>query len=413
MRDAFSIAFVAAILFSLVAVPRLVSAEAPETATVSRFLFTSQGKTGLVEGDQVRYLDFQAPDQVTWQPGGLFKDGRRMIVLSMEQRRDGPGKPFEIYYTQTPTHLWMYDLVSGELKEIGAEHRLATFVTPQLLLKDEARMLVQVVRGTVGQTYRVRLDGSDPREFTKAGEGLPYGLSLSPAGQRVAYHLASPEGYQIWNSNNEGGDRIKVAASPEHLYFGTSWSPDGQWILYVDCHYQQDPGHDWADVCIGRADGSAHRVLTTGQSMWFAATYGNPETRGGGSNVPAWTHDGKILFPRRTPGAKVAWEYQPNRPDTDHFNRDFKPELAQGGAEICRLDPATGTVEVLTHSDPAVWDFRASESPDGKEIVFCRAAVGEAPAIWVMNRDGSNARQITRGIDGRGADHPRWLPSSK
>ncbi|MDZ4783684.1 MAG: serine/threonine protein kinase [Planctomycetia bacterium] len=401
-------AFVAAIAFAPAAVSRCFAAETP--ATTSRFLFTSQGKTGHVEADQVRYLDFQAPDQVTWQPGGMFKDGRRIVVLSMEQRRDGPGKPFEVYYTQTPTHLWTYDLISGDLQEIGAEHRLATFVTPQLLLKDEERMLVQVVRGTVGQTYSVRLDGSDPREFTKAGEGLPYGLSLSPDGQRVAYHLASPEGYQVWNSDVEGGDRIKVAASPAHLYFGTCWSPDGQWILYVDCHYQQDPGHDWADVCIGRADGSEHRVLTSDQAMWFAATYGSPETRGGGSNVPSWTHDGKILFPRRTPGARVAWEYQPDRPDTDHFNRDYKPESAQGGTEICLLDPVSGKVESLTPSEPSVWDFRAGESPDGKEIVFCRAAVGEAPAIWVMNRDGSNARLITRGIDDHGADHPRWLP---
>ena len=78
--------------------------------------------------------------------------------------------------------------------------------------------------------------------------------------------------------------------------------------------------------------------------MWFAATYGDPKTRGGGSNVPAWTRDGSILFPRRLPGSKVPWEYQPQRPDVDHFNRDFKPELARGGTEICRLDPRDGRV---------------------------------------------------------------------
>ena len=170
---------------------------------------------------------------------------------------------------------------------------------------------------------------------------------------------------------------------------------------------------DWADVCIGRADGSQHRVLTSGQGMWFAATYGNPDTRGGGSNLPAWTHDGCILFPRRLPGAKVAWEYQPQRPDTDHFNRDFKPELARGGTEICRLDPRDGTVTALTKSDPAVWDFRASESSDGKQIVFCRVATGGVPAVWVMDADGKNPHLVTRGLDDRGADHPRWLPRQK
>ena len=49
-----------------------------------------------------------------------------------------------------------------------------------------------------------------------------------------------------------------------------------------------------------------HRVLTEGQPMWFAATYGDTSSRGGGSNLPAWTHDGHILYPRRTPGARIA-----------------------------------------------------------------------------------------------------------
>jgi TolB protein len=143
--------------------------------------------------------------------------------------------------------------------------------------------------------------------------------------------------------------------------------------------------------------------------MWFAATYGNPETRGGGSNLPAWTHDGKILFPRRHPDSKVAWEYQPNRPDTDHFNRDFKPDLARGGTEICRLDPSDGSCEPLTRNDPGTWDFRAVESPDGQWIAFCRAATGEPPALWVMQSNGTNPRQLTHGHQNQGADHPAWL----
>ncbi|HEX3727725.1 MAG TPA: hypothetical protein VHV08_15830, partial [Pirellulales bacterium] len=262
----------------------------------------------------------------------------------------------------------------------------------------------------VGQIYSVRLDGSDPHEFTRAGEGLPYGLSLSPDGKRVAFHLASPEGYQVWTSDADGANRVRVAAASEHLYFGTAWSPDGRWIVYVDCHYHSDPGHNWADVCVGRSDGGEHRVVTSGQAMWFAATYGDPKTRGGGSNVPAWTPDGAILFPRRLEGSKVPWEYRAGQPDLDHFNRDFKPELARGGTEICRLDPASGRIDALTHSEPAVWDFRASASADGKQIVFCRAATGAAPAIWVMDVDGKNAHPVTQGIDDRGADHPRWLP---
>jgi Tol biopolymer transport system component len=375
-----------------------------------RLFFTSQGKTALVnaDGSGLKYFNFDKPGQASWQPGETFPDGRRVIFLSMEPRRDGPGRPFEEYYTQTPTHLWIYDLESGSLDEICAKDRLAPFVTPALLLGDD-RILVQAVRNKVGQIFSVRLDGTDAREFTRAGEGLPYGLALSPDGRRVSFHLASPQGYQVWTSETDGKNRVRIAAQPGHLYFGTSWSPDGRSILYVDCHSGQDPGHDWADVCIGRADGSEHRVLTSGQSMWFAATYGDPKTRGGGSNVPAWTRDGSILFPRRLPGSKVPWEFQQQRADLDHFNRDYKPEVARGGTEICKLNVRDGRITVLTQSDPPVWDFRASESPDGKFVAFCRAKTGEAPAIWVMDADGNNPRKITRGIDDRGADHPRWF----
>jgi TolB protein len=361
------------------------------------------------DGTGLRYLQLDKPSQATWQPAGAFTDGRRILLLSMEPRRDGPGRPFGEFYTQTPTHIWIHDLETGSLEEICTKDRLAPFYTPALLIDQSDRLLVQVVLGNVGQILSMRLDGSDPREFTRKGEGLPYGLSLSPDGKRVAFHLASPQGYQVFTSDTDGSNRVCVAARPGHLYFGTSWSPDGRWILFVDCLADNDPGHDWADVCIGRPDGSEHRVLTSGQSMWFAATYGDAKTRGGGSNVPAWTRDGCILFPRPLPGSKVPWEFQPHRQDVDHFNRDFKPELARGGTELVRLDPLNGRLSVLARNDPPVWDFRASDSSDGKHVAFCRAKTGEAPAIWVMKADGKEPRFITRGIDDLGADHPRWL----
>ena len=149
--------------------------------------------------------------------------------------------------------------------------------------------------------------------------------------------------------------------------------------MFQDCLFKNDPGHEASDICVARPDGSEFRVLTHGQPQWFGATYGNPEHRAGGSNMPMWTKDGAILFSRLLPGARVPWEYQANRPDTDHFNRDWKPELARGGTEICRLNPKDGSVARLTRSEPPVWDFRASESPSGRQIAFCRCAVGGLP----------------------------------
>ncbi len=383
------------------------------TARAGRFFFTSQGKTAVMnaDGTGLRYFEFHQPDQATWQPGPFLSDGRRVVFLSMEARRDGPGRPFAEYYSQTPTHLWLYDLDRETLTEIATRDRLAVFYTPALIINDE-RMLVQVVRNKVGQIFSINLDGSDPREFTHANEGMPYGLSLSPDQRRVAFHLATPGGYQIWTSDADGANRVRVAAHPDHLYFGTSWSPDGQWILYQDCQYKTDRGHDWSDICIGRPDGSEHRVLTNGRAQWFGATYGPREHHAGGSNMPSWTRDGCILFSKKLPDSKVPWEFQSNRPDQDHFNRDFKPELARGGTEICRLNPRDGSMTPLTHSEPPVWDLRASESSDGRQIIFCRAATGGVANIWIMDSDGRRPRLLTRGLEDKGADFPSWLPTA-
>ncbi|MFV2065581.1 MAG: hypothetical protein ACC645_01275 [Pirellulales bacterium] len=387
------------------------SSAAGNQAAAASLIFTSAGKTAIVsaDGTGLRWLEFDVPDQATWQVTGFFSDGR-FLLLSMEPRRDGPGRSFHEYYTQTPTHLWRYDAKTKRLEELATQERMAPFYTPMQLIGDD-RIIVQVVKDRVGQAYNMKLDGTDAREFTRAGEGLPYGLSLSPDRRRVALHLASPAGYQVWTSDLDGRNRVRVAAHGDHLYFGTSWSPDGQWIVFHDCHFKKDPGHDWSDLCVGRPDGSENRLLTQGQSQWFAATYGPPNARGGGSNLPVWTPDGQLVFSRRLPRSKVPWQYQSQRADVDHFNRDYKPGAARGGTEIWRCDPRTGTTTRLTHSDPPVWDFLATVSPDGRQIAFCRAATGQVPALWIMNADGTDGRQIATGRDGQGADHPRWIPA--
>ncbi|MFT3702102.1 MAG: hypothetical protein QM802_07020 [Agriterribacter sp.] len=376
-----------------------------------QFFFTSQGKTAVIniDGSGLRFLDFNQPGQVTWQPAGFFPGGQKILLLSMEERRDGPGKPFSEYYTQTPTHIWSYDMTDGKLTELATRNRMAVFYTPALLLAND-RMLVQVSKNKTTQIFNMRLDGSDAIAFTQPEDGVPYGLSMRPDGKKVAFHIAGPAGYEIFVSDTDGRNRLKIMGKPDHLYFGTSWSPDGKWILYVDCHQTVDPGHDWADVCISSADGKEHRILTKDQAMWFASSYGNDTQHGNGSNVPAWTTDGKVIFPCRLPGSKVPWEYNAGKTDTDHFNRTYKPALAKGSVSICSIDIDTLAIKSLTNPGDGYWDFRASQSPDGKHIVFCRVKTGAMPSIWLMHSDGSEAKKITDGYNGLGADHPRWMP---
>ncbi len=74
------------------------------SASPMRFFFSTAGRTAMMDaaGADLQVLDFREPNQVTWQPAGFFPDGRRILLLSMEARRDGPGRPFAEYYTRPP-----------------------------------------------------------------------------------------------------------------------------------------------------------------------------------------------------------------------------------------------------------------------------------------------------------------------
>ncbi|MFP6584616.1 MAG: serine/threonine protein kinase [Candidatus Hydrogenedentota bacterium] len=297
---------VASPLVALAGCNTLNSSSLKMSLSQKRFFFTSQGKTAMMNGDGSGscYLEFDAPGQATWQPGAFFPDGR-VLILSMEPRRDGPGKPFDEYYHTTPTHIWIHDLDTGSLDEIATKERLAPFITPQLLLAD-GRMMIQVVRDKVPQSFSINLDGSDPRPFTQPGEGMPYGLNMSPDGKRVAYHLAASSGYEIRVSDVDGSNKTLITKRRGHVFFGPRWSPDGEWIIFQDNHHWEDPGHDWADLVMSRPDGPVLQHLTEGQTLWFGSSYGSPGNHGRGSNVPVWSKDGSILMSRRLPDSKVA-----------------------------------------------------------------------------------------------------------
>ena len=342
----------------------------------------------------------------SWGWGPVFEDRRRMILSSYE-----PGKAWE---GNVRVHLWIYDLDEDRLlEEIALRNRPAPFMGCTHILPGEDRLVTNPIIDGKQRIWTMDLDGSDPQEITGAGDGFVYCVQISPDGRRFAYHstmLADRDSYCIFVSDLDGGSRLEVAAAQGHLYFGPMWSPDGAWLIYQDCHYPDDPGHDWADLCLGSPDGRANRKVTTGQRQWFATSYGNPETRGGGSNIAQWTPDGsRVTYTRAEPGSRTAWPYQAQRPDTDHFNRDYYPEEARGGTAICLLDPFTGEETGFIPYEPRVWNFRSAWSPDGSLFAFCRAEVGSPSGIWLVDADGSNARMVTDGYEHLGADHPVWV----
>ena len=118
-----------------------------------------------------------------------------------------------------------------------------------------------------------------------------------------------------------------------------------------------------------------------------------------------------IVVNRRLEGSRPPWEFQAQRPDTDHFNRDYHPERAHGGTQICLLHPTTSELTELTKPSEGEWNWGGRFTKEGRQLLFHRARVGETPAIWIMNVNGSGQRLLTRGEDSRGAIFSRWMPA--
>ncbi|MCC6536821.1 MAG: PD40 domain-containing protein, partial [Bryobacterales bacterium] len=233
--------------------------------------------------------------------------------------------------------------------------------------------------------------------------------SLSPDGARFAFH----SNYRIHICRLDGAEQRELAAERGVIYFGSSWSPDGEWVLFQACDGRQDPAHDWSRIGIAGAAGKASGVrwLTAPATAWFGASYGEPGNPGGGSNQPQWApgRPARVLFVRQISGSVTPWAYAAGRRDTDHFNRDYRPDAARGGTHLASVEVATGKESYLTPPRDGVWDFRPACSPDGRRVCFLRAPVGQAPELWVADARGGRPRALTRGVRGAGCEHPAWV----
>jgi uncharacterized protein (TIGR01244 family) len=95
----------------------------------------------------------------------------------------------------------------------------------------------------------------------------------------------------------------------------------------------------------------------------------------GSPQWPSWTPDGKTLTVQ-------AGIYNQRRPETNT-------------AHIWRVDVASGAATRLAAHDRPYLDETPSYFPDGKRLAFQSDRTGRME-VWVMNADGTGARQITK-----------------
>jgi Tol biopolymer transport system component len=112
--------------------------------------------------------------------------------------------------------------------------------------------------GDVGTLYVVGTDGADLREITPPSSVQAFTFaSWSPDGDWIVF-IGADGGLMLVHPDGTGLHRIALAASIDDATGGATWSPDGEWIAFA----ARSGGADDPDLYLVRLDGTDLRQVT-------------------------------------------------------------------------------------------------------------------------------------------------------
>jgi eukaryotic-like serine/threonine-protein kinase len=178
-----------------------------------------------------------------------------------------------------------------------------------------------------------------------------------------------------------------------------AFSPDGRRLAYFSCDNCCWSGCDAMSLELNSdftAAGEPRRLTSLGNQMEGAT----------------WARDGRTLvFASVVNGFKYLWRVDadgrlpPERlevaglgaraPAIGHDRDQLVFSRSKQNEDIYRLGSAGDHRPIETSSFSERWPVF---SPDGRNVAYCSARSGEALDIWVARSDGSNSRQLSRGL---------------
>lgn len=231
--------------------------------------------------------------------------------------------------------------------------------------------------------FLIDTNGTNKRQIVSGYCGSP---DFSPDGNWITFH--SGQIYKI----KINGDSLTQLTNTGRNYF-PSWSPDGEWIAY-DSDYLDPTG----SIVIWKVkpDTSIRRDISQhGTGEWRKA---------------CWLPDGKFLVHERYVGVGeteiVIMDSSGHNPYrlTNNNNWDWYPRYSPDGQKIIftqqhenSLNFQLFTINSNGTELTQITDtqgYSADYSPDGQKIVYCDSSPGNG-RLWIMNKDGTNKKQLT------------------
>lgn len=277
-----------------------------------------------LEGGEPKRLTFD--DRLilghAWTP-----DGRRIIFSS---NRAGNRR------------LWQIPAAGGEAEWLAS---LATYDPVGPVIAGARRHLAYVEWFMDYNVWRSTLGdgGGEPATPVVTSTRWDRHPSFSPDGSRLAFTSNRSGSNQLWTSDADGANPVRITAFDDAYVSTPRWSPDGRSLAF-----EVRIGAD-ADVYTIEAAGGLPRQVT------FEAS---------DDRAPSWSRDGRWIY------------FGSNR---------------SGRWQVWRRSLADGVVEQVTRGG----GLAAFEAPDGRSLYYTRPT---APGVWHRRDDGGGDEQVLRAL---------------